>query len=639
MKDIQTREIPAEDKRETKSAEKKKVELDREEVKHEEVKSEGVNPEKIDTKEMKSEEMKSKEQKTEETETKETETKKTKAKETIAEEAKTEKAKEESKSIEVKTEGIRTEEVKAEKQIPESKEREQKIAQTGKNIVIGVILGLLIVLTGVYVGVTLYYRSHFMPNTSINGITCDNMDVATVVSLVDAQIQEYSLKVTGRNPETGVSGEILGIIDVDDIGMSYADTKDAVQDVLSNQNAFLWPGAYLKKDRNSYSLIQGIVFDESKLRETVSSWDACRKENMKSPEDAYISEYIDEKRGYEVIPETAGTELNMEKVLEIIAGKLHANETSLDLEDEQCYMEADVKSTDTNLNDAVNTANSWLSTEIVYDWNDNEVVLNAETLKDWITVKTGDVTLDEEAVSSFVKEQAKRYDTYGKSKNFVTTLGIELTLKSPNYGWKTDAETESEELIKLIYQGSKAEKEPVYSIKAMKKGMNDVGSSYVEADLTHQHLYVYQNGTVVFETDFVSGTMNSTPGCVTPPGIFGLTYKTTNAVLRGADYETPVSYWMPFYGNYGMHDATWRVNFGGTIYLEHGSHGCINLPLDSAATIYGYVSTGFPVICYYYEVDPLGEPASTEELSEEELLRQHEPTIGGSEEQSQNQEG
>ena len=89
-------------------------------------------------------------------------------------------------------------------------------------------------------------------------------------------------------------------------------------------------------------------------------------------------------------------------------------------------------------------------------------------------------------------------------------------------------------------------------------------------------------------------------GNTTPDGVCGITYKTTNAVLRGRDYETPVNYWMPFNGNVGMHDATWRSEFGGDIYLTNGSHGCINLPLDMAAAIYEYMSTGFPVICYYY---------------------------------------
>ena len=201
-------------------------------------------------------------------------------------------------------------------------------------------------------------------------------------------------------------------------------------------------------------------------------------------------------------------------------------------------------------------------------------------------------------MAEFVQEHSKEYDTYGKKRNFVTTLGTELTLPSGAYGWKTDREGETQELIQLIYQGSVMEKEPIYSVRGAQKGSDDIGNSYVEADLSNQHLYLYQDGQLVLETDFVSGNMSN--GCMTPPGVFGLTYKTRNAVLRGDNYETPVSYWMPFNGNVGMHDATWSNEFGGDIYLTSGSHGCINLPLNMAAQIYEYLSTGFPVICYYY---------------------------------------
>lgn len=545
-----------------------------------------------------------------------------------------EKHMEETKAEEKKTEEIR----KEVKDAPENVQGEKKAGHKVKGIVLGVVMFLIILIVAAYIGIAVYYRTHFLPNTSVNGIPCGNMDASSVVPLVDAQIKDYSLSVTGRDYMTGVSGRLLGTIGVGDIDLAYANTAGAVEDLLNNQNIFLWPQSLLGTVREHYSIVQGIVFDENLLKETVSSWDACQAENMQRPENAYISDYREEIKGYEVIPETEGTELDMEMVFQSIKEKLHALDTSLDLEEVYCYTEADIKSTDSKLTDVVDMVNSWLSTEVIYDWNGNEVRLDVETLKDWISVEAGEAMLDEEAVADFVKEQAGRYDTYGKRKNFITALGVELTLNSPNYGWKTDTETETEELLQLIYQGSEAEREPAYSIRAMNKGMNDVGSSYVEADLTYQHLYVYQNGEVVFETDFVSGKMNSTPDCITPPGIFGLTYKTTNAVLRGADYETPVSYWMPFYGNYGMHDATWRTNFGGTIYQEYGSHGCINLPLDAAATIYGYVSTGFPVVCYYYEVAPMGAPASEEEITEEELLQQQEPTFGENAEQIQEQE-
>ena len=56
---------------------------------------------------------------------------------------------------------------------------------------------------------------------------------------------------------------------------------------------------------------------------------------------------------------------------------------------------------------------------------------------------------------------------------------------------------------------------------------------------------------------------------------------------------------MPFNGNVGMHDATWRNKFGSNFYKYSGSHGCINLPFYVAENIYGYIEKGTPVICYY----------------------------------------
>ena len=98
------------------------------------------------------------------------------------------------------------------------------------------------------------------------------------------------------------------------------------------------------------------------------------------------------------------------------------------------------------------------------------------------------------------------------------------------------------------------------------------------------------------DSDFVSGNLSKGHG--SPTGAFSVTYTTTDAVLRGEDYATPVKYWMPFAGDVGMHDASWRKSFGGNIYKTNGSHGCINLPTSVAKTIYNTIEKGWPVLVY-----------------------------------------
>lgn len=446
----------------------------------------------------------------------------------------------------------------------------------------------------IYVGISIYFQSHFLPNTTINGMDCSNCDAEDVVNMLSGQIQEYTLEVTGRVDANGVIGT-LGEIRAEDIQLKTVDTISAVESILKNQNAMLWVNVFAGSTYH-HSLVQSVDFDRDLLNQLVQEWEVFQQ--MNEPQDAYISEYSEEKKGYEVIPEVVGNKLAMQDLIDSLEGIILAQGRILNLEEQEIYAKPDVTADDKVLNEKVNEVNRWLSTKVTYDWNGMEVLVDAEKIHEWTSFEDGEPKLDEEAVADFVADMARKRDTYGKKRNFMTTLGIEKELPSGAYGWKTDKEGETEALLDLIYRGSTTEKEPLYISKGRQKGMNDIGSSYVEADLTRQHLYLYYKGNLVLETDFVSGIM-SDPGCVTPYGVFGLTYKTTNAVLRGENYETPVFYWMPFHGNFGMHDATWRTEFGGDIYLTNGSHGCLNLPLDKAQEIYGYVSTGFPIICYY----------------------------------------
>ena len=152
------------------------------------------------------------------------------------------------------------------------------------------------------------------------------------------------------------------------------------------------------------------------------------------------------------------------------------------------------------------------------------------------------------------------------------------------------------QMMEDIKSGKSVEREPVYSQTANSHGENDYGNSYVEINLTSQHLFVYKNGSLVVDSDFVSGNLSKGHG--SPTGAFSVTYTTTDAVLRGEDYATPVKYWMPFAGDVGMHDASWRKSFGGNIYKTNGSHGCINLPTSVAKTIYNTIEKGWPVLVY-----------------------------------------
>jgi hypothetical protein len=448
------------------------------------------------------------------------------------------------------------------------------------------VVGLMML---VYLLPSYYFQDHFLPNTYINEKEYSFFTEGEAVYDFGALVLDFSVEV--RDQE----GNVVEVITPMDIEATVNAASDITR-IMEQQSEFAWPLSLLKS--RSYELSNEMEFSQEKVRSIVAGWDICQPENMVKPESAYISEYSQKLSGYEIISETLGSTIDVEKVQEVMLQALEMQKTSVDLAKEGCYIRSRLTKDNELLQQTLDTMNRWAGTKIRYDWNGNEVVLDGDTIHTWMVENSRRVSLDEDALLAFVAENAKAYDTYGKKRNFMTTLGTELTLPSGAYGWKTDVAAEAESLKQLILEGAVTEREPDYISKGAWKGMNDIGNSYVEIDLTHQHLYLYEKGELVLETDFVSGNMSN--GWATPAGVFGLTYKTRNAVLRGEDYETPVHYWMPFNGNVGMHDATWRVVFGGEIYLNSGSHGCVNLPLSYAEEIYSRISTGFPVICYYY---------------------------------------
>lgn len=459
-----------------------------------------------------------------------------------------------------------------------------------------------------YVVTAFYFAEHFYPGTVINGLSFDNADSIAVVTNLVTQTNTYQIQVRGRDLQTFEDSEIC-IITAEDINLVNSIETETVEALLKTQESWLWP-VYIW-GTHSYSLQGEIVYDEEKLEAILGAQDAFQENKMTVPKDAYIEGYSEQQQCFTIVPEVVGSELYTVKAREFVGEAIKRAESSVSLEEGNCYLQPSTTADSDVLQQKLSGINKWLETRITYDWNGNEVVLAKEQIKDWIILENGVASLDEDAIAAFVKENAGSYDTYGKPRTVHTTLGYDLNLPGRPFGWLTDQEAEVQALAELIKTGTVGEREPEYASTAPWKGENDIGDSYVEVDLTHQHLYLYQNGEIVVESDFVSGNMSN--GNATPQGVFGLTYKTTNAVLRGADYETPVNYWMPFYGNYGLHDATWRRVFGGDIYLTSGSHGCVNLPLDKAAEIYQYLSTGFPVICYYYPPGVLTAPEIPQE--------------------------
>ena len=124
----------------------------------------------------------------------------------------------------------------------------------------------------------------------------------------------------------------------------------------------------------------------------------------------------------------------------------------------------------------------------------------------------------------------------------------------------------------------------------------DLGNAYIQVDISGMHLYVWENGEIIFDHAVSSGG----PGWETPTGVFYIhTYVTIQDMEggfpKGSDdyYFQPDVPWVMYFDYNGdaIHGVYWHNNFG----IRNTSHGCVGVPVWVAKWIWDWSSVGTPV--------------------------------------------
>ena len=444
---------------------------------------------------------------------------------------------------------------------------------------------LLVAAGGVYAGMSQKYKTRFFPNTQINGVDASGKTAAEVQELIAEGVNGYTLTITERNNQT----ETIAGTDI----KLHAEFDGSLEKMVAAQNPFAWLW-HMKQEE--YTIGTMVAYDDAALESQIRNLSCLDPEKAVEPVNAKISEYVS-GQGYSIEPEQEGTADEAEKLTQAVTGAIENLQDHLSLEEADVYKKPTVLKNDASLAEQLDKMNKYAKMSVTYQFGDSTETLNGDQIHAWLIANAdGSVSVDSSKVSEYVSEMAKAHNTSNKAKTLKTSYGSTIQVSGGTYGWKINQAAETEALAAIIASGESTTREPEYSQKAASHGANDYGDTYVEINLTGQHLFFYKEGKLVVESDFVSG--NLAKGWGTPAGSYPLAYKQKNAVLKGENYRTPVNYWMPFNNGIGMHDAKWRSSFGGTIYKTGGSHGCINLPPSVAKTIFDNISAGTPVICY-----------------------------------------
>jgi lipoprotein-anchoring transpeptidase ErfK/SrfK len=437
----------------------------------------------------------------------------------------------------------------------------------------------------IYFGMAAYFNNHFYFGSEINGINVSAKTVEDANEEMASELKVYSLNLKERGSK---SEQIRGA----DIGLKY-NSGGQFKNLKDKQNPYKWISVFLNSEDSK--MAAGVSYDTKLLKERVDKLSCLDSKNIVEPKNPSFK-YTD--KGYVIVDEVNGCKVNKDILYDQVVKAINKEEVAIDLEANNCYVSPKYTKGSPKVIQAKNILNKYVSSKITYTFGEHKETIDGSTINKWLKVNENlGITFDEKKVKNYMDVLSNTYNTIGKTRTFATSSGKTINVGGGDYGWDINTDKEIEDLTAAIKEGKTITKEPTYLETAASHGNNDIGNTYVEIDMTEQHLWFYKNGSLVVQGDVVTGNVSNSHS--TPQGIYRLKYKERDAILKGQGYSSPVNFWMPFNNGIGIHDASWRSQFGGNIYRTSGSHGCVNSPYNLAKTIFNNIEEGTPVVCYY----------------------------------------
>lgn len=454
-----------------------------------------------------------------------------------------------------------------------------------------VTLVVILAAAGILYGTGVLAAPVFPIGTKVSGVSVSEQSAKEAGETLQQAAEDYKLTVRFAQNTRTFSAEELGLT-VD---------QDALKRLVKVMQQ--------RQDASSTAEDAQTVFTcETDLKEEMQDLPERTAHADQATQDAVLT-YDKEAGQYVIQEEQVGGTIDTQALAQAVQTAAEQLQPELDAVGAGLYGGETVRrSDDEKLNQALEQANQMLKTDVTYTFEVErknvygEERLNKSAIRKWLTVSEDGkrVQIDEDKVEDYVNEVARIYSVKEPTTaQFVTASGDHVEVEAPITGESVDTQALKKDILNAIQEGATGQrKAPYRQTRTGEQGTTDLGGTYVEVDLDKQHLYLYVNGKKKAEGDICSGSVAD--GCATPAGLYTIKTKDYDRYLVGVGYKDWVHYFMPFNGGIGLHDSTWREadEYGGDVYLESGSHGCINMPLELVKTVDEYINVGDYVILY-----------------------------------------
>ena len=477
-----------------------------------------------------------------------------------------------------------------------NKKRQQVSRRRNKSIAaaVGIFFGLALIAACAYFGGWIASMGKFLPNTYINDINVSGMTPKEAAAAIQMGPPTDYLSLTERDG----SAEHIPL---DYFDYEYDLFRD-IKSIFDEQKYSMWFVSYF--EQSEHNTEGDIKFNEQKL-------EYCLRNTIWGSVDTQDAKMVYENGEYKVQPEVYGDTLNLDKLVPFVVENVKKGIMNMDIKESGAYIDPKVVTAD--IEGLVQKMNEKYNFTVTYDFDyATEELTGAEVYK-WTKA---DGTVDRSKAEAFIDKLAEKYDTFMTTRSFQTTERGVIQISqgrysTGQYGWWIDKEKSVDKLMQYIEAAESRTVEPIYvtldtgytyeGFRSGRSAESDIGDTYIEIDLSAQHLWYYKDGQLAFETTQIVSGKATDPNRKTPEGIYSVYVKNTDYTMVASDgsYRTKCSYFMRCsFEGIGLHDLS-RGSYGGNTYINNGSHGCINMRYGEVQTLYNMVERGTPVVMYY----------------------------------------
>lgn len=472
---------------------------------------------------------------------------------------------------------------------------------TARRVLLTIVI-VLLVLGGIYAGVAIYFTHHFLPNTTVNGEEVSGMAIDELSAHVTEIGKNYAIKVSGDGIDLTIpSADIDFVYDGDAYG------NEAAAQILP------WQWLPQIMNAHTYTVSQGVSFNQDKLNALLTSTVAEANKGATPPTNATMA-YDATNQVFVPVSQALGTEVDPSAVISAVSEAVSTMQQSVSLGDTE-LVQPTITTEDEKITSAVSQANNLLDQNISMFIAGTDVMsIEKDLMASWISLdENRDFTTNIDLIKQWTQGELSEFlDTVGSKRTYTRPDGKVIDVEGGTgesaYGWLLDGEALANALSdKLRANDTQPLEIPMKKTAAnWARGGQEWPNRYIDVDLGEQYVRMYdESSNLIWEAPCVSG--NPIYGGGTDPGVYYIYEKDSPRTLIGLDYDgngepdyrTDVTFWMPFDGGEGLHDAGWRYYFGGSIYTYDGSHGCVNLPYGSAQELYGITNVGDVVVVHW----------------------------------------